>query len=294
MKKNVVKMILDIIMMVILAMLYNSHVAAMSFHEIAGLGVFGLFIIHCFLNLKWIVGISKRFLGKSLAPKVRIGYIINLLLAVTFIFVIISGICTSQVLFPSNSHGSVWRGIHHFCGAISIILVGIHLGLHWRFVSGMFKKIVPINDSFRKIVAKILLVVVLSFGVYSIATSSFTNWLVEPFVTQVKDPSEHIENSSSSGSRTGSDGSTSGKLNDGKVGGDTNDHTGKGGENKVIPSTEVEDTNSETHDDGAKTVETNAAIILGTIARFISIMGIFAAITYYLEKVFVRRGKKKQ
>jgi hypothetical protein len=185
MKKNVIKMILDIIMIVILAMLYNSHVADLSFHEIAGLGIFGLFIIHCLLNVKWITGISKRFFSKSLAPKVRIGYIVNLLLAVTFIFIIISGICTSQVLFPSNSHGSVWRGIHHFCAAISIILVGIHVGLHWSFISGMVKKVVSLKEDTRKIGARILLVIVLSLGIYSITTSSFTNWLVEPFVMLV-------------------------------------------------------------------------------------------------------------
>ena len=294
MKKNVIKMTLDIIMIAILAMLYNSHVADLSFHEIAGLGVFGLFIIHCLLNVKGITGISKRFFDKSLALKVRIGYIINLLLAVTFVFIIISGICTSQVLFPSNSHGSVWRGIHHFCGAISIILVGIHLGLHWSFISGMFKKVIPMKDGIRKIVAKILLIGVLSFGIYSMTTSSFTNWLVEPFVTQTKDPSEHTENSNLTEIEKDSDSSASEKSEDGKVGGDTNDHTGKNGENKIVPSTEVEATNSESHDDGAKTVETNADIILGTIARFISIMGIFVAITYYAEKLFVRKRKKKR
>ncbi|UOE74831.1 DUF4405 domain-containing protein [Parageobacillus thermoglucosidasius] len=30
-----------------------------------------------------------------------------------------------------------WRNIHHFFSAISIILVGIHLGLHWNFVSNV-------------------------------------------------------------------------------------------------------------------------------------------------------------
>ena len=284
MKKNVIKMILDIIMIVILAMLYNSHVAALSFHEIAGLGVFGLFIIHCILNLKWITGISKRFFSKSLAPKVRIGYIVNLLLAVTFIFIIISGICTSQVLFPSNSHGSVWRGIHHFCGAISIILVGIHVGLHWTFISSMFKKVVPMKDGFRKIVARILLVMVLSLGIYSITTSSFTNWLIEPFVTQTKDQSEHMENSSPATDENKLDSMMPEKSEDGKTGGNTNEHSGKDGENKAAPSVEAEIENNKAHDGESKTVETNVGVILGTIAKFISIMGLFASITYYIVK----------
>ena len=54
MRKNTIKMALDIIMIVILTLLYNSHVASMGFNEIAGLGILGLFIIHCLLNVKWI------------------------------------------------------------------------------------------------------------------------------------------------------------------------------------------------------------------------------------------------
>jgi hypothetical protein len=257
MKKNIIKIALDIVMIVVLALLYNSHAAAMSFHEIAGLAVCGLFVIHCLLNIKWIVGVSKRFFSKSLSIKVRIGYIVNLLLLVTFVFVIISGIQTSQVLFPADSHGSGWRCIHHFCAAVSIILVGVHLGLHWSFVSGMFKKAIRIKSAvIRKAIAMALLVGVLFFGAYSIATSSFTSWIAEPFVTQTKS-----ENSK----------------------GNINDHTGKKGESKARSSEGNE------HNDSTKTVDTNPAIVIGTIAKFISIMGVFAALTYYIEKIFKRK-----
>lgn len=299
MKKNMIKMILDIVMIVILALLFNSHVAAMSFHEIAGLGVFGLFIIHCLLNIKWITAISKRFFSKSLAVKVRIGYIVNLLLAVTFIFVIISGISTSQVLFPADSHGSVWRGIHHFSGAISIILVGIHLGLHWSFVSGMFKKVVKIKEVIRKPIAIILLLVVLSFGVYSTVTSSFTSWLVEPFVTSVKDEGERIDHNTPTEPESDTDNQsteeTAEKSEDGKVGGDMNDHTPKEGENKA-PHSSVPGNGgaNKEHDDSTKTVDTNVFIFINTIAKFISIIGVFAAVTYYIEKLFMRKKKKSQ
>ena len=292
MKKNTIKMMLDIVMIIFLTLLYNSHVAAMSFHEIVGLAICGLFIIHCLFNIKWITGVSKRFFSKSLALKVRIGYIVNLLLLGTFIFAVISGVQTSQVLFPADSHGSVWRGIHHFCGAISIILVGIHLGLHFGFISGMFKKVIKLKDTVRKVIAMVLLVVVLSFGVYSISTSSFTNWLTEPFGTQVKTET-HTERI---GTETDNAVDTE-KSEDGKVGGDRNDHTGKEGENKPRPSAETEnngDNNgAETkHDDSTKTARTSLAIVLGTIAKFISIMGIFAALTYYLEKLLKRKKRK--
>ncbi|RDE25489.1 DUF4405 domain-containing protein [Parageobacillus thermoglucosidasius] len=90
------------------------------------------------LNKKWIIAITAKFFTKSLAPRVRFGYIINFLLLLSFLLIVISGICTSQALFPfAESKDSPWRNIHHFFSAISIILVGIHLGLHWNFVSNV-------------------------------------------------------------------------------------------------------------------------------------------------------------
>lgn len=133
------------------------------------------------------MSVSKKLFGKSLTIKARIQYVVNFLLIITFVFALISGISTSQVLFPSDNHDSIWRGIHHFCGAVSMILIGIHLGLHWSFIIGMLKKVVIINKKVAKPLSIIFLTIVLSFGIYNAATGSFASWLAEPFVTQVKE-----------------------------------------------------------------------------------------------------------
>lgn len=198
MKKNIIKIILDVIMTVILVLLFNSHVFAMTFHEVAGLFIGSLFVIHCLLNKKWIAAITTKFFSKSLAPRIRFGYIIDLLLVISFLFIIISGIRTSQVLFPMLADGkdSPWRNVHHFFAAVSIILVGIHLGLHWDFVSNMFKKMLRIPQKVSKPLSIALLTAALAFGVYSIATSSFTGWLTAPFTSAVKSESNTDEKGS--------------------------------------------------------------------------------------------------
>ena len=213
MKKNIIKIILDVIMISILVLLYNSHVFAMAFHEITGLVIGSLFIIHCLFNKKWIAAITTKFFSKSLAPRIRIGYIIDLLLVISFLLIIISGIRTSQVLFPMLADGkdSPWRSVHHFFAGVSIILVGVHLGLHWDFVSNMLKKMLRIPQKVSKPLGIALLAIVLIYGAYSIPTSSFTGWLTEPFSSTVKNESD-----------TGEKGSTP----------DSDTHTPKKGENK--------------------------------------------------------------
>ena len=80
MKKNVIKLVLDLVMIVLLALLYNSHVFALIFHEITGITLGCLAIIHMSLNYKWIVIVTKKIFNKTLPFKTRFGYIINLLL----------------------------------------------------------------------------------------------------------------------------------------------------------------------------------------------------------------------
>ena len=124
--------------------------------------------------------------------------------------------------------------------------------------------------------------------------------LKEPFSTQTKDPPEHTTNNDLTETETTSDSQTTEKSEDGKVGGDMNDHPPKDGENKAPRPSDGTGSNggnngTETkHDDSTKTVDTSPAIVFGTIAKFISIMGIFAALTYYIEKFFKRKKKEKQ
>lgn len=184
MRKNLIKISLDCVMAVILVLLYNSHVFALAFHEIAGLFIFCLFVIHVLLNRKWVTSITSKLFNKTLSPRVRIGYAVDLLLLISFVMIIISGILISQVLFPSLAMGkdSPWRNIHQFTAAVALILVGIHLGLHWGFISGMFKKMVKLPSKITKPVSIVLLVAILAFGLYSLETSSFTGWLTAPFL----------------------------------------------------------------------------------------------------------------
>lgn len=284
MKKNRIKILLDVVMAAILISLYNSHAFSMAFHEIAGLFLFGLFVIHCLLNIKWITAITGKCFSRSLAPRIRFIYIIDFLLLISFIFIIISGICTSQVLFPvADIKDSPWRDIHHFFGAISIILVGIHLGLHWNFVSSMFKKMIRVPQKVAKSLSMVLLIIVLVFGVYNIATTSFTGWLTAPFITEAK-----------SDANSGVKGNTS----------DTNAHTPKSGENKNGDNAETttlktgEESNQGNSDKNAqveeKSPEGSPIVVVSTFATFMSIIGVFTLAGYYLDKLFSREKKLSQ
>ncbi|MDR1409607.1 MAG: DUF4405 domain-containing protein [Oscillospiraceae bacterium] len=354
MRKNIIKISLDVVMAGILILLYNSHAISLAFHEIAGLFLFGLFVIHCLLNRKWVTSITAKFFSKSIAPRVRFGYIIDLMLLVSFVLIIFSGISTSQVLFPSlaQAKDSPWRSVHHFFAALSIILVGIHLGLHWNFVTGMFKKAIRIPQKLAKPLSIGLLLIVLVFGTYSTVASSFTGWLAEPFIAAGKsgtsdsdtEPAKNEDKSSwdgivngdkpgegspateeSSPSASGTDAAPTAEPAknedksswDGIVNGDkpgesdattgakkeiesANGQTGKPDENKsgtTVEPTAPEADGEEGGDTAAhpagekKSEEGSPAAIVGTVATYLSILGVFSAITYYIDKLLKKKKR---
>jgi hypothetical protein len=184
MKKNIVKIVLDVIMAILLLLMYSKNAISMSFHEVGGLAVCGLFLIHKGLNWKWIVGVSKRLFDKSLPAKTRLGYIVDFLLLVAMTFIAVSGIMISKTLFISVARGGgFWKMGHYFSSAAAIILVGIHIGLHWSFIRNMFAKVLKLPRAVAKPLAIICLAAVLTYGGYNTITSNFIRWLTSPFTT---------------------------------------------------------------------------------------------------------------
>jgi hypothetical protein len=280
MRKNIIKISLDIIMTVILVLLYNSHVFSIAFHEIAGLFIGGLFIIHCLLNKKWIVAITTKFFSKALAPRVRFGYIINFLLLITFCLLIVSGILTSQVVFPKIAVGksSPWQYVHQSCAEISIILVGVHIGLHWGFISGMFKRVIKIPASIAKPLCIVFIIGIMIFGSYSIVTVTNPDSMTET--------SNISENESPSIDELGENDNT---QTENETAGSESNHTSKQDKNK---GGQAQRGVMGSHPEGAKKGEDGSpTVVLNTFATYLSILATFVIITYYIDKLLSKKRK---
>lgn len=98
-----VKIIVDILMTIVFILLMCNQVTEAFAHEILGVSVFILFIIHQILNINFYKNIFK---GKY--NKLRVAFtIINILLLVMMIIMVISSLMVSQYLFRKLDIGSV-------------------------------------------------------------------------------------------------------------------------------------------------------------------------------------------
>lgn len=138
-KKNIFKLILDIVMLVLFVTFFDKNLISFKFHIMSGL-VFGvLILIHMLLNKKWIVNISKRLFDKNLKTRTKVSYIISAILFVMVFLIIVSGILMMKA--TDYDKIAIWRMLHIRASYLSIVLIGVHVGLYWRFIRTMVKKV---------------------------------------------------------------------------------------------------------------------------------------------------------
>ncbi len=177
---RVLKLALDAVMLVLLVLMYKKQVISMAFHEIGGLALIGLFVIHHLVNAKWIGATTKRLFAKTTPWLVRTRYIVDALLLVAFLAIGITGIFISKEVFSLHVEGN-FKTLHYFASAMAIILTGVHLGLHADYILG--KLIKKGATKIAKIAVSVVVALMVAFGGYSIATSSFVSFLAAPLQT---------------------------------------------------------------------------------------------------------------
>lgn len=193
-------------MLVIFALIMTMTKQALTFHEIAGLGVGFIILIHILFNIQWLKKITLRLFDSQLPGKTRLGYWLNLVLFISLAFTIVSGILISQVLFPGLSNNHAFKGIHSLTANLSLVLVGIHTGLHWQWIGSTIKQLCKLKAAKLALnLGAFAIVLLLLFGGYQLVSNHITsisttsNSIVNSNqIKQQRNPGTSIETDSSS------------------------------------------------------------------------------------------------
>jgi hypothetical protein len=181
MKRNWFKLGLDIMMAVGIFSMFSVAAVGLAFHEIVGLSLFGAFVLHMVLNRRWIISFTRRLFSKNVPFRVRLSYILSLLLLISFIIIILSGITMSKFVFAGVfEEVETFKSAHYFFSSLALVLVGIHAGLHWSFIKAMFKKAVKLPEISIKPLAAAALLLIVFGGAWSLTSSSFVSWIASP------------------------------------------------------------------------------------------------------------------
>lgn len=144
MKRNViVKVLLDVAMLALYLMLMFVRGFGALFHEVVGIGIGVLFVVHILLNLTMTKGLIKSVKsGKAKADRVLLA-LSDLLLIVCMPIVIITGILIAKELFvmPFMIPWQALFTVHNVLSYVCLGLMALHLLLHGKYLVGIFKKL---------------------------------------------------------------------------------------------------------------------------------------------------------
>jgi len=178
--KRIGKLVLDAVMLVLLVLMFRKQAVSLAFHEIGGLALIGLFLLHHLLNGKWIAAMTMRLFSKETGGLARASYIVDALLLIAFLTVGVTGVLMSEVVFRFRAAGGV-KTLHYFASALSVVLMGVHLGLHADYIFGRLLK--KGGRKLAKIALAVVLTAAVAFGGYSLFASNFVSFLTAPVLT---------------------------------------------------------------------------------------------------------------
>lgn len=154
---------LGMIVLALLALAY--HLTGNTAHEWLGLAAYALLGVHAFLNRQWY----KTLFRGGYSWKRSVFAAINLLLCLSVVALLASGLMLSRTVFPfvKTSDDFLVRQIHSLAAYWGLVLMGLHAGLHLGLLAHSVGAKSDNSGTQKKIVtaARILAALIFAAGV---------------------------------------------------------------------------------------------------------------------------------
>ena len=169
--KMKIKTAADILMTAALPVLMCYSIVGETAHEVIGMAMFGLFILHHILNFGWI---KTLFKGKYDLHRI-VNTAVNVLVFMCMIGLMYSGIVISKHIFTFLNLGGAMttRTIHMLCAYWGLVLMSVHLGMHISQMAARMK----LKNKAMVWALRIIFGVVGAIGIYEFISLKFTDYL---------------------------------------------------------------------------------------------------------------------
>jgi hypothetical protein len=153
---NKTNLVLDLTIFTVFLVVYNPRLTGNTIHEWLSVAFGAAIVTHLLLHWKWIASVTTDYF-KKFFHRSRLNYIVDLLFFIAMTGSLFSGLMISKdvlstlgIQIGEVSRG--WKSIHTLTSDASLILLGIHVALHWKWVvSNMSRYIVtPVARLFRR------------------------------------------------------------------------------------------------------------------------------------------------
>ena len=143
-RQNKNKLFVDLLAFAAFLVTMDPRSTGIPTHEWLTIAVTGVIILHLLLSWDWIVKITSTFIRQA-SNGSRLNYVLNWLLFIDSVLIMLSGIMISQAVMPflgvTMPAGFAWRELHDMSANLFLILLGVHLALHWNWIVTAIKRL---------------------------------------------------------------------------------------------------------------------------------------------------------
>jgi hypothetical protein len=146
---------LDITIFTAFLAVANPTITGMTIHEWLALAFAAAIVTHLIFHWDWLVTMTKQFF-KKLFHQSRLNYVVDALFFVSMTAAMLSGLLISKSVMSTlgiqlnTSHG--WESIHRLAADTSLIMLGLHFALHFKWVVTNLKRylVSPVARLFQR------------------------------------------------------------------------------------------------------------------------------------------------
>ncbi|MGR3806706.1 DUF4405 domain-containing protein [Pasteurella testudinis] len=168
----------DLLLTALFLSVMGYHIYLELIHEWAGIVFFALVFLHSGLNLWWFKKLTQ---GQYDAYRLlQTG--VNLLTFILFMIACVSGVMMSNFALPDlpiSMVNSTVRKLHMLSSHWLQLLIGVHLGLHWKMLANFLAKLWQIDlngfNARRRLPA--LWLVISAYGIYALIKRDIHHYL---------------------------------------------------------------------------------------------------------------------
>jgi hypothetical protein len=133
-------LVIDVVALAAYLVAANPAITGLAVHEWISLGLIVVFIIHCAVHIDEILEtVQRRKMNMSTA-----NIVLDVVTLIVFMAVTVSGLLVSRHILPTFGLVSFgyffWNPIHSIAAKLLLALLFVHVVLHWRWFTGLWKR----------------------------------------------------------------------------------------------------------------------------------------------------------
>jgi hypothetical protein len=125
--------ILDAVLLLGFLLAFFLDLTGLDLHQWLGVGLGAVAGYHMLRHWDWVRAVTSKFFSRT-QPRVLAYYTLDVALLLGFFLIISTGVAISTWLSLAAGVYAVWKNLHVYTSVITLLLVVLKIGLHWRWI----------------------------------------------------------------------------------------------------------------------------------------------------------------